>query len=169
MGKDANIRLLLSLYGQSQWPRGLRRGSTAARLLPSWVRIPAGAWMFVCLCCVLSGRGLCDELITRPRGVLPTVARRCVWSGNLVWWWGHNHSHSHSPRWAAEPEKINNNNNNNLSLYVLSKSLDVLKCRLWRNLRKAFYVKCRLFHVLRMPQEVSEYKAIIWTWRSQSG
>jgi hypothetical protein len=28
---------------------------------------PIGAWMFVCfVCCVLSGRGLCDELITRP-------------------------------------------------------------------------------------------------------
>jgi hypothetical protein len=25
---------------------------------------PTGAWMFVC--CVLSGRELCDELITRP-------------------------------------------------------------------------------------------------------
>jgi hypothetical protein len=25
-----------------------------------------GAWMFVCLLCVLSGRGLCDGLITRP-------------------------------------------------------------------------------------------------------
>jgi len=25
------------------------------------------AWIFVCCdCCVLSGRGLCDELITRP-------------------------------------------------------------------------------------------------------
>jgi len=31
------------------------------------VRIPPGAWMLVCCeCCVLSGRGLCDELITRP-------------------------------------------------------------------------------------------------------
>jgi hypothetical protein len=29
-------------------------------------KIPQGAWMFVCcVCCVLSGRGLCDELITR--------------------------------------------------------------------------------------------------------
>jgi hypothetical protein len=37
-----------------------------------------------CLLCVLSGRRLCDELITRPRAVLPTVARRCVWSRNLV-------------------------------------------------------------------------------------
>ena len=49
---------------RSQWPRGLRRRSAAARLLRSWVRIPPGAWMFVC--CELSGRGLCDELITRP-------------------------------------------------------------------------------------------------------
>ena len=38
----------------------------AARLLGLWVRIPPGAWMFVCCeCCVLSGRGLCDGLITR--------------------------------------------------------------------------------------------------------
>ena len=39
----------------------------AARLLRSWVRIPPGKWIFVCCeCRVLSGRGLCDELITRP-------------------------------------------------------------------------------------------------------
>ena len=55
------------LYCRSQWPCGLRRRSTAARLLRLWVRIPAGTWMFVCCeCCVLSGRGLCDGLITRP-------------------------------------------------------------------------------------------------------
>ena len=39
----------------------------AAHLLRSWVRIPPGAWIFVC--CeyrVLSGTGLCDGLITRP-------------------------------------------------------------------------------------------------------
>ena len=47
--------------------RGLRRMSAAARLLKSWVRITPGPWMFVCCeCCVLSGRGLCDDLITRP-------------------------------------------------------------------------------------------------------
>ena len=52
---------------RSQWPRGLRRRSAAARLLRSWVRIPPAAWLFVCCeCCVLSGRGLSDELITRP-------------------------------------------------------------------------------------------------------
>ena len=54
-------------YRRSQWPRGLRRRSSAARLLRLWVRILPGAWMFICCeCCVLSGRGLCDGLITRP-------------------------------------------------------------------------------------------------------
>jgi hypothetical protein len=45
----------------------LRRGSATARLLGLWVRISQGAWMSVsCECCVLSGRGLCDGLVTRP-------------------------------------------------------------------------------------------------------
>ena len=58
---------LIIHYSRSQWPRGLRRGSAAARLLGLWVRIPPGAWMFVCCeCYVLSGRSLCDELVTRP-------------------------------------------------------------------------------------------------------
>ena len=52
---------------RSQWPPGLRRRSAVARLLRLWVQIPPGAWMCVCCeCCVLSGKGLCDELITRP-------------------------------------------------------------------------------------------------------
>ena len=51
----------------SQWPRGLRRKSATTRMLRLWFRIPPGAWIFVCCeCCVLSGRGLCDGLITRP-------------------------------------------------------------------------------------------------------
>jgi hypothetical protein len=57
--------------------------------------------MDVCLLCVLSGRSLCDELITRPEESLPTVARRCVIKkprGQV----------GHSPRWAAVPEKIIN-------------------------------------------------------------
>jgi hypothetical protein len=40
---------------RSQWPRCIRRGSAAAWLLGSRVRIPLWAWMFVCcvymLCC----------------------------------------------------------------------------------------------------------------------
>jgi len=52
---------------RSQWPRGLRRKYAATHLLSFWVHISPGAWMFVCCeCCVLSGRGICDELITHP-------------------------------------------------------------------------------------------------------
>jgi hypothetical protein len=52
---------------RSQWPHGLRRRSAAARLLRLYFRIPPGAWVFVCCeCYMLSGRGLCDELITSP-------------------------------------------------------------------------------------------------------
>ena len=62
-----NLRSVMGVMCRSQWPRGLRRRFAAARLLRSWVRIPPGGWMFVCCeCRVLSGRGLCDELITRP-------------------------------------------------------------------------------------------------------
>jgi len=54
-------------FGRSQWPRGLRRSSAVACLLRAWVRIPPVAWISVCCeCCVLSGRGLCDGVITRP-------------------------------------------------------------------------------------------------------
>jgi len=58
--KQANL-FICSLYHYTV----LR--SSAACLLRLWVRIPPEAWMFVCSeCCVLSGRGICDGLITRP-------------------------------------------------------------------------------------------------------
>ena len=52
-----------SKFGRSQLPRGLRRRSTAARLLRLWVRIPPGIWMFVVsvVFCQVE-----VELITRP-------------------------------------------------------------------------------------------------------
>ena len=51
---------------RSQWPRGLKCRFAAARPLRLWVRIPPGAWLFVCCdCYVMSGRGLCDKLIPR--------------------------------------------------------------------------------------------------------
>ena len=51
-----------------EWPTiSAGERPAAAHLLKSWVRIPPGAWIFVCCeCRVLSGTGLCDELITRP-------------------------------------------------------------------------------------------------------
>jgi hypothetical protein len=59
--------VLLFYICRSHWARRLRRRSAAARLLRLWVQIPPGTWMFVCCgCCVLSGRGLSDGLITRP-------------------------------------------------------------------------------------------------------
>jgi hypothetical protein len=83
--------------GRFQWPHGLRRRSTPARLLRSGARIPSGAWMF--FGCVLSGRGLCDELITRPdesyrlwRVVVCEITKPRERGG-------------HSLRWAAELEK----------------------------------------------------------------
>jgi hypothetical protein len=61
------IRTGMLSVRRSQWPRGLKCRSAAARPLRSWVRIPPETWIFVCCqYCVLSGRGLCDELITRP-------------------------------------------------------------------------------------------------------
>ena len=64
------MTLTTGKYPCPQWdsnPRSQQASGPAARLLRSWVRIPPGAWIFVCCeCRVLSGRGLCDELITRP-------------------------------------------------------------------------------------------------------
>jgi hypothetical protein len=49
--------------------------------------------MFV-VCCVLSGRGLCDELITRPEESYRLW--RVVYEQTIA-----------IARWAAKPEKIN--------------------------------------------------------------
>jgi hypothetical protein len=58
-------RSITRILSRSQWPRGLRRESAAARSLGLRVRISAGAGMSLsCGCCVLSGRGHCVGLIT---------------------------------------------------------------------------------------------------------
>jgi len=92
---------ILAFLCRSQCPRGLRRRSTAARLLRSWVRIPPVSWMFVCCdCCVLSGRGLCDELITRPE---ESHRLWCVVVCDLET----SRIKSHDLRWVAVPQKKN--------------------------------------------------------------
>jgi len=50
---------------QSQWSFRLRHRSVVAGLLRWWFRKPPGAWTSV-VNAVLSRKGLCDELITRP-------------------------------------------------------------------------------------------------------
>jgi len=67
--------------GRSQWMCGLRRVSAATRLLWLLVQIPPGTWMSLyCECCVLSGRGLCERLITSPE---ESYRMLCVWA----WLW----------------------------------------------------------------------------------
>jgi hypothetical protein len=39
----SNVAIIV--IGRFQWPRGLRRGSTAACVVGLRVRVPAGAWM----------------------------------------------------------------------------------------------------------------------------
>ena len=51
-------------------------GRSPAEIVGSNPTGGAGPWMLVCCeCCVLSGRGLCDELITRPE---ESYRLRCV-------------------------------------------------------------------------------------------
>jgi len=67
---------------RSQWPRGLRRGSAAARLMGLRFRIPSGSWVSVfCKYCVLSGRSVCFGLTTRPEK---------TWRMWGVWMWSWN-------------------------------------------------------------------------------
>ena len=74
-----------------RWPCRLRHGSAASRLMGVRVRILPSAWISVsCECCVLSVRGLCDDLIT-----LPMESYR-LWQKPQEWG-------DQSPRWAAAP------------------------------------------------------------------
>jgi hypothetical protein len=83
---------------RSQLPRGLRLRSTAAHLLWSCVRIPPGAWMFVCcVCCQVEVSSTSWSLVQRS----PTDygASLCVIKK-------HRGRGGHSPRWAAEPKMM---------------------------------------------------------------
>jgi hypothetical protein len=94
-----NFLVSIWFISRSQWPRCLRRRSAAARLLRLWFRILPGAWLSVlCEYCVLSGRVLCDELITCPEG---SYRLWCVVVCDLK-------PHElgvHGPRWAAASQR----------------------------------------------------------------
>jgi hypothetical protein len=71
--------LFLMFLNHTQRRSTFGRTPLDARLLRSWVRITLGAWIFVgCECCILSGRGLSGELITRPEDPTDCGASLCV-------------------------------------------------------------------------------------------
>ena len=53
---------------------------------------PTGGMDVYCECCVLSGRGLCDELITRPEDAVCDLEKLHEGGG-------------HGRRWVAAPQK----------------------------------------------------------------
>jgi hypothetical protein len=64
-----HIKFCMHFSSRSQWPSGLKPGSTADRLLELWVRILTRAWLSVacdCFVCVLSGTGFSEGPIPRP-------------------------------------------------------------------------------------------------------
>jgi len=71
----------ISVLSSSQWPCGLIRRSSAARLLRVGVWIPPWAWVPVsCDRCILSSRVYCVGMITGPK---ESYRVWCVW----VWSW----------------------------------------------------------------------------------
>jgi hypothetical protein len=87
---------------RTQWPHGIRRRSTATRLLRSWVRNPPGTWMFVCcVFCQVEVDAKSWSLVQR--SPTDSGASLCVITKPRV-------RESHSPRLAAKPEKIKINN-----------------------------------------------------------
>jgi hypothetical protein len=68
--------------GRSQKSRGIRRGSSAARLLGLWVWIPPGLWMFVSrvVCCHAEVSGSGWSLIQRSSTECVCV---CLWSQSI--------------------------------------------------------------------------------------
>ena len=66
--------LLENMLSRSHWPRGLKRGSAAARLLGLRLRIPPGAWNSVAgvVCCQVH---VYAAGFHSSRGVLPSVGR----------------------------------------------------------------------------------------------
>jgi hypothetical protein len=132
------MRVILSTYNttdcRSQWPRGLRRRSSAARLLRSWVRIPLKTWMLVCCeCCVLQGRGLCDGLITRPEDsyrlwrfvvcVQETSKTRRLKSATGLW--------KIQPQWVVTPGQQTTKNTKPLTAWVTLGFLSQVSDRLY--------------------------------------
>ena len=93
--------LILNIYyldSRSQRPRGLRRGSAAARLLGCGFESRRGNERVSCECCVLSGRGHCVRLITHPE---MSYRVWCVWA----WSWSPDTEEALAPLGAVAQRK----------------------------------------------------------------
>jgi hypothetical protein len=63
------FRIYICIYGPIPVAARSNAWACGRSLMGLRVRIPPRTWMSVsCECCVLSGRGFCDGLITRPEG-----------------------------------------------------------------------------------------------------
>ena len=135
---------VFSMYGfvfandsRSQLLRGLRRGSAAARLLWLWFRIPPGAWSFVsCECCVLSGRGFCDGLITCPEEFYRVWCVQWVWSRSSI-------RGRQDPKFSQSAKGIKKSPNN--KEWSLPSKKNVLSSHIWKKVcllwgRNWFYI-----------------------------
>ena len=120
-----NVKLAVRtvITRRSQWPRGLRRTSAAARLLRSWVRIPPGAWKFVCcvcvVCCQVEVSATSWSLVQRN----PTDcgASLCVILNPQEWG-------GHEPRWVAAPQQKRTHTHTHTHTYtVITRLLSVYK------------------------------------------
>ena len=114
-------------FCRSQWPRRLRRRSTAARLLRSWVRIPPGAWIFICCeCCQVEVSVTRWSLVQRNPtecGVLLCVILKPRdWGGP-------------APLGAVAPERKEFRNNDIYRIFITCLTMSVL-----------FPTQCVLFH-----------------------
>jgi hypothetical protein len=83
---------------ESQWPRGLSRRSTTARMLRSWIRIPPGGMdVCHCVCCQVEVSATSWSLVQGSPtdcGASLCVIKKPRERGG------------HIPRWAAEPEMM---------------------------------------------------------------
>ena len=94
--------LLLICLSRSLWPRVLRRGCAAARLLGFLFRIPERVWMFVsCECCVLS------EVCASGWSFVQRSPYQ-VWCVQWVWWRssGNGEPKTQNPAEAPKWEKL---------------------------------------------------------------
>jgi hypothetical protein len=82
--------LVIGPGSRSQWPRSLRLGSAATRLLGLWVGISPGAWISCLVCCEWRVVSCQVEVCASGRPVVRRVLPRVVCLSVIVkpWYWG---------------------------------------------------------------------------------